>query len=609
MGLCPFHQEKTPSFSVREEEGTFHCFGCGKGGNVFTFLTEARGLSFPEAVRLLAGRVGVEIREESAAEREQRDQVRSRTRLLRGVCRTAEEVYHDTLLNDASGKRCRDYLKARGITDSTVREFRLGYAPPAWHFILERAQASREGWPEAMRSVATSIEPYLLEVGLVKQREGASDKESYDVFRERLIFPIQRSDAAPIAFGGRVLTKATDAPKYLNSRESLIYHKRKAFYGLAQAFPTIRSERHCFLVEGYMDVLSMCQHGFRGTLATCGTAITQAHAQLLKRLVERITIAFDGDAAGRHAAATCFEVFLNSGIDLQFIQFEEGDDPDSLSRKLSPRQLESYFAAKKRSIVDLYLDTQFAELGSTGERSSPVTVGKVAERFVKIVRGVVNPVEQEVLLRTGVERLGVEMKSLLRLLRPDTAAQRVQAKPNNDKHLAPRAPQVANAQLSRNRAERYLDQLVISVLVEPGLAKSILAIPSLADGSPVTGDFPANVRAFLAEVSKSELPGIGSDPAAESPARNAALELFLERFGLSDRGYLEEARRQSRIGGSPHQGLPTDAERQLARISLEDQIKVLRAAELSEVDPLRRGELAQQKLEKIRDLERWRKRV
>lgn len=278
-GLCPFHQEKTPSFKVDSMAQLFHCFGCGEGGNVFTFMMKVENLEFPEAVELLANRIGYHMEYEagSAQGSSKRDRIHEANRL-------AMLFYQHILFKTSEGERGRSYLKKRGLSADIVKGYGLGLAPQAWNSLrnyLEKRGYSKEE---------------LVEAGLVIK----GDKGYYDRFRSRLIFPITDIRGRTIAFGGRVLDGGQ--PKYLNSPETPIYHKSSTLYGLYNAKNEIVREGYAVVVEGYTDVLALSQAGMKNVIAALGTAFTVEHIELLKRFTDRVILVFDADAAGIKAA-------------------------------------------------------------------------------------------------------------------------------------------------------------------------------------------------------------------------------------------------------------------------------------------------------------------
>ena len=261
MGLCPFHDEKTPSFSVNQERQIFHCFGCGKHGSVFSFLMEHENISFVESVHHIARRLNITI-PETSRDREAGSEAESLAR----VTRFAARFFHENLLNSDQESLVRRYTTKRGLSEETIRSFGIGYAPDGWDGLLRTAR--KKGIDAA----------WLIKAGLAK----AGEQRTYDAFRKRLIFPIQSPSGRVVGFGGRALSDE-DQPKYLNSPESPIYRKSQVLYGLYQARDAIRQNGRVLVVEGYMDLLGLHQHGIDGVVALCGTALTRNQAGLLAR--------------------------------------------------------------------------------------------------------------------------------------------------------------------------------------------------------------------------------------------------------------------------------------------------------------------------------------
>jgi DNA primase len=314
FGLCPFHNEKTPSFSVNPGRGFYYCFGCGAGGDVVTFLIEHVGLEFAEAVEELANRAGIPIpRRTSDPEAGKRDRLRE---ALEAAAR-----FYQAQLKAGAGKDAVAYLKGRGIDGQTAKTFRLGYAPRGWEELARHLQ--EQGFPDEV----------LRQAGLVKRREGGGH---YDVFRDRLVFPFLDRRGHVIGFGARLLSDEAEGPKYLNSPETPLYQKGQVLYGLPQAVETMLREERAVLVEGYFDVLSLHQAGMAGAVAASGTAFTDRQAQLLKRLVRRVVLVFDADAAGVKAAGRSFASLAREGLDISFVPMPAGEDPDTLVRSEGP---------------------------------------------------------------------------------------------------------------------------------------------------------------------------------------------------------------------------------------------------------------------------------
>lgn len=317
LGLCPFHSEKSPSFTVSPSKQFFHCFGCGAHGTAIGFLMEHRGLGFVDAVQELAQQVGMQVPREAVADAPGAGRSRALTDLLQ---RAADHYRQQLRLSD----RAIEYLKGRGVSGRTAARFALGVSPDAW---------------TGLADVLTPYDdPQLVEAGLVIQNEG----KRYDRFRGRLMFPIRNRRGAVVGFGARSLDGAE--PKYLNSPETPVFHKGRELYGLFEAHEAIRRRRRVIVCEGYLDVVQLAQAGFEETVAALGTAVTPQHVADLQRLAEHVVFAFDGDAAGRKAARRALEAALPLIADTQRIEFlllPEGEDPDSLVRGLGAAAFES----------------------------------------------------------------------------------------------------------------------------------------------------------------------------------------------------------------------------------------------------------------------------
>jgi len=306
-GLCPFHDEKTPSFIVTPARGTYHCFGCAVHGTAIRFLMEYENMSFPEAVEALAEALGLSMPDNTVEE------PNSEIDALFGLLGEADQIYRTELRNNQGAI---DYLQGRGIEGATAARFGIGYAPDAWDTLMNRLGGSESRINQ------------LLQAGLIVQNDSG---RRYDRFRDRIMFPIRDTRGRVIGFGGRVM--GSGEPKYLNSPETPIFHKGQALYGLYEARQIKGRPEHALVVEGYVDVATLAQHGIGPALATLGTATTADHIRRLTRIADRVIFCFDGDAAGRKAAWRALETALAFGggqIELKFLLLPEGEDPDSL---------------------------------------------------------------------------------------------------------------------------------------------------------------------------------------------------------------------------------------------------------------------------------------
>ncbi len=312
FGLCPFHKEKTPSFSVNAEQQIFHCFGCGEGGNVFTFIMKIEGVTFPESVRFLAKAAGIVIPED-----DQQDIAQYRQKeALYHANNLAAEFYENYLLTAKAAQKGRDYLQNRGIPQSVLKTFGIGFAPDGWDHLLTFAEKQ-------------SVKPEILEkAGLViKKQEGGY----YDRFRGRVTFAIRNINGQVVGFGARRIVN-DNTPKYINSPETEIYQKRQILYGLYQARDFVRRENRVIIVEGYTDYTSMFQNGVQNVVATSGTALTEDHARLLHRYTPNAIVLFDNDSAGAAATLRGAEILLASGMEVSICILPQGKDPDEFAR-------------------------------------------------------------------------------------------------------------------------------------------------------------------------------------------------------------------------------------------------------------------------------------
>jgi DNA primase len=345
--LCPFHNEKSPSFSVSPDKQFYYCFGCGAGGNALGFVMDHDNLEFPEAVEELAKRAGVEVPREDSnnGPRKPRQTVDSP---LYTLLADAAAFYRQALKSHAQRKAAVDYLKKRGLTGEIARDYGLGFAPPGWDNLLKHL-AGDELQQKAM-----------IEAGLLI--ENAENGKRYDRFRDRVIFPIKDSRGRVIAFGGRVL--GDEKPKYLNSPETPVFHKGQELYGLFEARKANRDLDEVIVVEGYMDVIALAQQGIRNAVATLGTSTSEEHIKRLFRLVPQILFCFDGDKAGRSAAWRALESalpVLQDGRKIRFLFLPEGEDPDSLVRAEGPDTFQARFVQQALPLAEYFFQQLAAE--------------------------------------------------------------------------------------------------------------------------------------------------------------------------------------------------------------------------------------------------------
>lgn len=425
---CPFHEERTPSFYVVPEKGFYKCFGCGKSGDVFSFVMERQGLDFVEAVKHVAGRSGVEVREVKRSHEEE-DPHRPAYELNA----FAKEWFREQLVDPKAGGGARDYLAGRGITPEIAERFGVGFAPDEWRALREAA--AKHGLDEAM----------MLDVGLLGQSERS--KEPYDRFRGRIIFPIEGLSGQVIAFGGRILAgDPKDAPKYLNSPETEIYHKGQNLYGLSWARHSIRREESALVVEGYMDVVSLAAHGFENVVAPLGTALTQEQAKLLSRYCTRVLLLFDSDAAGLRATFRAGDVLLEAGLHPAVVTLPPGEDPDTLVRSGGPSALKGLLD----DAVDV-LDRKVQILDERDYFSSIERTRSAVDRLMTTLRAAADPALRDIYVAKVAERTGVRRETLEAEMkrRPAPAA-------HARRDPGPRAAPSQRSGIPKQNAERQL---------------------------------------------------------------------------------------------------------------------------------------------------------
>lgn len=324
MGRCPFpdHQEKTPSFSVSELKQVYHCFGCHKSGNIFTFLRDYQGLNFPQAIEFLADRAGLPIPSEMEEDRGADLKFKKRKELL-SINKEALNYFTESLKRLPKNHEVFSYLQKREMSSETIQTFKIGYALPEWSGLCEHLKRKN----------------YSLELAEEARLVKAKSKEDgkYDIFRDRLIFPIINSMGEVLAFGGRIVQSGE--PKYLNSPETMVFQKGKIFYGLEQTARYIRSEDQIIIVEGYMDLISLYQKGIRNVVATMGTALTSDHGRIIWKLTRNVVVLFDGDSAGREATERALGVLLEQDLYPKGLTLPNNQDPDDFIRKYGVKEL------------------------------------------------------------------------------------------------------------------------------------------------------------------------------------------------------------------------------------------------------------------------------
>ena len=348
FGLCPFHSEKTPSFSVNASKQIFHCFGCSAGGNVLSFIMKYHGITFPEAAKMVARKYNITI-ETKEINPSKRRELHLKESLFR-LNKTIMGVYFDGLKNLNKGKKAEKYLKQRGISEDTIEQFRLGFSIDNWDTIVKVLKEQK---------ISKNI---AVQCGLILERKQKNGY--YDRFRNRIMFPIFDINMQVAGFGGRVMDDAM--PKYMNSPETPVYNKSRILYGLHAAKQFCRQEGLVYIVEGYFDFLSLYQHGIKNTVASLGTALTPDHVRILKGYAAKMVLVFDSDAAGINAAKRSIKIFMKEGVDTRILVLPEGNDPDSYMVKHGPEAFNA-LASNAKTIMQFLLQVSIDSHGLSVE--------------------------------------------------------------------------------------------------------------------------------------------------------------------------------------------------------------------------------------------------
>lgn len=370
MACCPFHNEKTPSFTVTPSKGIYKCFGCGKAGDAIRFVMDIEGISYPETLKYLAKKYGIEINEEAPSEEEiQENTLRESLYIILGF---AERFYQQNLWESEEGKSIGlSYFLERGFNNETVRTFSLGYSFDAWDALTR--QALKEGYQK----------DFLLKAGLSIEGDEKAAHKLFDRFRGRVIFPIHNLTGKVIGFGARTLKKDKKQPKYLNSPESEIYHKSKVLYGLYQAKNAVRQEDNCFLVEGYTDVISLHQEGIHNVVASSGTSLTEEQIKLIKRYSDNITVLYDGDSAGLKASLRGIDMILAEDMNVKVVVFPEGEDPDSYIKKVGGDEFVKYVKTVSKDFISFKTEIALKDAGEDVLKKAEV-IREIVESISKV---------------------------------------------------------------------------------------------------------------------------------------------------------------------------------------------------------------------------------
>ncbi len=420
LGLCPFHNEKTPSFNVSPSRASYHCFGCGAGGNAFRFIMENEGLSFTEAVKRLADAANIRI-EEEVWDANAEKAAKERAGLIR-VHKEIAEWYHQLLMKHQMGDAARQYLKSRGITADVAKRWQLGYAPASTPMLRQWAISKKFG------------QRVLSDAGLLAQSQERGDH--YPRFRHRLMFPIRNDNGDVIAFSGRLLEADAKAAKYLNSPETPLFSKSRVLFGFDKAKRAISRASQAIVCEGQIDMLMVYEAGFQNVVASQGTAFTEHHAKMLKRQADEVILCFDSDNAGFKAAERSFQVLAPAGLIVKVAALPAGEDPDSLIRKQGPEAFGTLLASAQD-----FIDFQVESVGARRNLEEMRERVRFSEEMAANIRLIENPVMQRTATQRVAVRLGIPEDTIQRLVtrgarKKDAAGATVKTEKPGEKLLA-----------------------------------------------------------------------------------------------------------------------------------------------------------------------------
>lgn len=392
IACCPFHNEKTPSFSVSPSKGIYKCFGCGKAGDSVRFVMDIEGIGYPEALKHLAKKYGIEVAEKEITSEEQQTQNEKESTYI--VLDFANKYYQEQLWKTPEGESIgQSYFKERGFNHQTIRKFDLGYSPDGWDTFTKHALKS-----------GFSLD-ILEKAGLTIIKEG---KDPIDRFRGRVIFPIHNVAGKAIAFGARILKKDPNSPKYLNSPETAVYHKSFIVYGIAQAKNPIRQEENCYLVEGYTDVVSLNQAGIENVVASSGTSLTKEQIQLIRRFTDNVTVLYDGDAAGIKASLRGIDIILEEGLNVKAVVFPDGDDPDSFVQKVGSQAFKDYVKNTQKDFIRFKTEISLRDVGN-----DPIKRAELIKDLVETISKIPDSIKRSVFYKEVASLLSIDEHILI----------------------------------------------------------------------------------------------------------------------------------------------------------------------------------------------------
>ena len=493
IGLCPFHDEKTPSFYVSPAKGIYKCFGCGKGGNAVNFVMEKESMSYPEALRTLAKKYNIEI-EEKEQTPEQIEANNERERLFVTLS-YAQKKFTDNLHNTDEGKSVGlTYFRERGFRDDIIEKFQLGYS------INKRKAFTEEALDNTHKIDA------LVNAGLTIETNNGQDTYHFDRFFGRVMFPIHSATGRVIAFGGRTLQTDKKVAKYVNSPETQVYHKSDVLYGIYFAKKDIINKDNCFLVEGYTDVIALHQVGVENVVASSGTSLTQGQIKLIRRFTKNITILYDGDNAGIKASFRGIDLILEEGLNVKVLLFPDGEDPDSYSKKVSSDELQTFIIENTKDFISFKIDLLLKEA-----QNDPIKKAGLVKDIVASIALIPDNINRSVYVKECSQLMAMEEQLIV------NEVNKARTKAFNDKRrkatsqateeppLELASPLPPSAEEEQEDLEAYADdqeRKIVELLINYG--DSII----VADGADTDSNGnPIPVKVSLAEFIMSEIEG------------------------------------------------------------------------------------------------------
>ena len=455
LGLCPFHNEKTPSFTVSPAKGIYKCFGCGKAGGAVNFMMDHEQYSYPEALRFLANKYNIEIEEEEKTPEE--IQAANQKESLFIVNQFAKDTFIKTMQEDEEGRAVGlSYFKERGFTSETIEKFGLGYSKEDWSHFSDLALDN-----------GYSLD-YLEKAGLTitKEAEEGKSKRHFDRFRARVMFPIHNVSGRVIAFGGRTLKADKKTAKYLNSPESEIYYKSKVLYGLHLAKRKIVEAENCYLVEGYTDVISMHQQGVENVVASSGTSLTVEQIKLIKRYAPRVTILYDGDEAGIKASFRGIDLILEQGLNVKVLAFPEGEDPDSFARNHSAEELKAYLESESVDFIAFK-----AKVLADETQHDPLKRAAMIRDIVQSIALIPDPITRSVYVQESSNLLEIEEQTLmleLNKIRRKKLTKNIQQREEDERAESNLDHLLVEKKLDKADQEAYQEKDLIQTLIKFG---------------------------------------------------------------------------------------------------------------------------------------------